>query len=159
MIMTMFREFSFSKLGVLLALFSLSAMMSCKKDKDDDNELPPQEIVTYDTSGITGQLTVKTFYLDNNNNQVPAYSTVVCLYANYDDIQVDKTNSTNDLAIYRLITESNDNEAYFGYINYGNYYVWASATINGVYYERISIVQVRPNREEVLNLTMLPSSQ
>ncbi len=144
---------------LLIAMFSAVAMMSCKKDKDNDDELPPQEIVTYDTSGITGQLLVKTYYLDNNNNQVPAYSTVVYLYADYDDIQIDKTNSTNDLAIYRLITASDNNEAYFGYINYGNYYVWANATINGTYYERISIVQVRPNREEVLNITMLPSSK
>lgn len=144
---------------LLIVAFSLLTASACKKDKDNDDELPPQEIVTYDTSGITGQLLVKTYYLDNNNNQVPAYSTVVYLYANYDDIQVDKTNSTNDLAIYRLITAGDNNEAYFGYINYGNYYVWANATINGTYYERISIVQVRPDREEVLNITMLPSSQ
>ncbi len=142
-----------------ITLLSIVSVMSCKKDKGNDDDLPPQEIVTYDTSGITGQLLVKTYYLDNNSSQVPAYSTVVYLYANYNDIQIDKTNSTNDLAIYRLTTGNDNNEAYFGYINYGNYYVWANATINGTYYERISIVQVRPDREEVLNITMLPSFQ
>ena len=144
---------------LLLSTISVFMIMvsSCKKEEDNDNTPPqPQEIVTNDTSSITGQLTVKTFYMDNNNNTVPAYSTVVCLYADYDDIQIDRTNSTNDLAIYRLITATNDNTAFFGYINYGNYYVWAKATINGTQYERISIVQVRPRREEVLNITMLP---
>ncbi len=145
---------SLIKAGALLPFIFLLLFTSCKKD-DEETQLPPQEVVTEDTSGLTGELTVYTYYLDDNNHQVPAYSTVVYLYASYDDILIDRNNSTNDLAIYRLITATDNNVAYFGYINYGNYYVWANATINNKYYERISIVQVRPGRKETLNVTML----
>jgi hypothetical protein len=144
-----------SKAGFALPLlFIFFGGTSCKKD-NDEGQLPPQEVVTEDTSGLTGELTVYTYYLDDNNHQVPAYSTIVYLYASYDDILIDRNNSTNDLAIYRLSTATDNNVAYFGYINYGNYYVWANATINNKYYERISIVQVRPGRQETLNVTML----
>ena len=144
-----------SKAGFALPLFLIFFWgTSCKKD-NDESQLPPQEVVTEDTSGLTGELTVYTYYLDDYNHQVPAYSTIVYLYASYDDILIDRNNSTNDLAIYRLSTATDNNVAYFGYINYGNYYVWANATINNKYYERISIVQVRPGRQETLNVTML----
>jgi len=138
----------------LLSIPLIIATSSCKKN-NDNNDLPPQEVVTNDTSGYTGTLTVNTYYLDGNNNQVVANGTNVFLYASYNDIITDQTNSSNDLAIYRLTTASDNNVAYFGYINYGNYYVWAFNTIGGYDYERISIVQVRPQREEFLNITML----
>lgn len=132
----------------------IATSSSCKKN-NDNNDLPPQEVVTNDTSGYTGTLTVNTYYLDNNNNQVAANGTNVFLYASYNDIITDQSNASNDLAIYRLTTASDKNMAYFGYINYGNYYVWAFNTIGGYDYERISIVQVRPQRDELLNITML----
>ena len=138
--------------------FTMFALYSCEEDNEDE-QLPPQEIIVNDTSGLTGELTVYTFILDENNTQVPAYSSIVYLYANYDDILTDLNNSTNDLAIYRLITAPNDNVAYFGYINYGNYYVYANTTVNNKFYERISIVQVRPNRKEYLNITMIQQPQ
>ncbi len=141
---------------LFLLVFSmiLTSFLSCKK-KDSNEDLPPQEIVTYDTSGYTGVLTVNTYYLDDNSNQIAANGTNVFLYASYNDIITDQSNSSNDLAIYRLTTATDNNIAYFGYINYGNYYVWAFNTIGGFDYERISIVQVRPQREELLNITML----
>ena len=142
----------FSFLVVLSMIFA--TFSSCKKS-DNNSDVPPQQIVTYDTSGYTGILTVNTYYLDGNSNQVAANGTNVFLYASYNDIITDQSNSSNDLAIYRLTTATDNNVAYFGYINYGNYYVWAFNTIGGFYYERISIVQVRPQREELLNVTML----
>ncbi len=144
------------KIGLFLLLipFVIATSSSCKKNNDND-ALPPQDVVTYDTSGYTGILTVKTYYLDGNNNQVAANGTNVFLYASYNDIITDQSNTSNDLAIYRLTTASDNNVAYFGYINYGNYYVWAFNTIGGYNYERISIVQVRPQREELLNITLL----
>lgn len=142
---------------LLLFLFVFSMILttfsSCKKKENED--LPPQEVVTYDTSGYTGILTVNTFYLDGSSNQIAANGTNVFLYASYNDVITDQSNSSNDLAIYRLTTATDNNVAYFGYINYGNYYVWAFNTIGGYNYERISIVQVRPQREEFLNITMI----
>ncbi len=143
---------AFSSLALFIMIFA--TFSSCKKN-DDNNDIPPQQVVTSDTSGYTGTLTVNTYYLDDNSNQVIANGTNVFLYASYNDIITDQSNESNDLAIYRLTTASDDNAAYFGYINYGNYYVWAFNTINGVDYERISIVQVRPKRDELLNITML----
>ena len=145
-----------NRIFVFIIIFSmvLTAFISCKKN-DETEDIPPQEVVLYDTSGYTGILTVNTYYLNDNNNQVAANGTNVFLYASYNDIITDQSNSSNDLAIYRLITAVDNNVAYFGYINYGNYYVWAFNTINGYEYERISIVQVRPQREELLNITML----
>ncbi len=144
------------QIASFLLLFPIifTTFSSCKKNDNNDN-LPPQEIVTADTSGYTGTLTVNTYYLNDNSNQVVANGTNVFLYASYNDIITDQSNSSNDLAIYRLTTASDNNVAYFGFINYGNYYVWAFNTIGGFDYERISIVQVRAQRDEFLNITML----
>ena len=135
----------------VFGLLIVISVFSCNKNNDDDN-LPPQTIVTSDTSGVTGELTVYTYYYkDGGSSATELRNANVYLYANFDDIQVDLQSNNNDLAIYR-ITESGTNSAYFGYINYGNYYVLGSKEEAGNYYEKISIVQVRPNRNERLNL-------
>ena len=70
------------------------------------------------------------------------------LFAAYEDIQT-------GLSIYNMATNSSG-LAYFGFINYGNYYVRASGNINNVFYKNVSVVQVRPRRQELLNITMYP---
>ncbi len=137
---------------LLIALVLVFTFLSCKK-KDDNIAPPPQEIVTSDTSGLTGELTVKTFYVQHGaSNITPLAFSNVFLYANYDDIMMDLNNNTENLAIYRLTTASDNNIAYFGFINYGNYYVLGFKNEAGYYYEKVSIVQVRPGRQEFLNL-------
>ncbi len=111
---------------------------------------PPvqQNIVYNDSSLITGQLTADIVYYDEaGENFIPAPSgTVVYLFATYEDL-------LNNLPLYSLQTAIN-NTVYFGYLNYGNYYVLASDTIDSFYYEGISAVQIRPNREELLHIIM-----
>ncbi|PIP53990.1 MAG: hypothetical protein COX07_07820 [Bacteroidetes bacterium CG23_combo_of_CG06-09_8_20_14_all_32_9] len=137
-------------LGFLTVAFLL--ITSCKKSKDP---VPiQQQILAYDTSGMTGRLTVYVKYLDTLNHIQNATNTNVYLYASRDDITLDLSGTTYDLAIYRLNT-GNGNSAYFGYINYGNYYVLAfNNNINGLSYSKTSIVQVRPQQSEELTITM-----
>lgn len=120
--------------------------------KTEPNEPIPQEILFSDTSGYTGELTVHVFYNDGFGTY-PAINSIVFLYAAYDDIIRDLDNYSEDLAIYRLIT-ADDKSAYFGFINNANYYVFAYNTIQGIYYDKISIVQVRAQQHETLNITL-----
>ena len=137
--------------GFLLFTFIVSS--GCKKTKDTIPD--QQQILTYDTSGMTGRLTVYTKYLNPSNQVVNATNTDVFLYASRDDITADLAGTNNDLAIYRVYTGSG-NTAYFGYINYGNYYVLAfNNNISGLSYSKTSIVQVRPQQNEVLTVTMI----
>ena len=125
----------------LIGLLIIISIFSCKK-KDDSGDLPPQSIVTNDTSGVTGELTVKTFYYKDGSSTATAVSNAdVFLYASYNDIQIDLQSNNNDLAIYRVF-EDGTSSAYFGYINYGDYYVLGMKDEAGNHYEKISIVQV-----------------
>ena len=135
----------------IIGFLIVVSIFSCKKNNDDE-DLSSQSIVTSDTSGVTGELTVYTHYYKDGGSTATELSNVdVFLYANYDDIQIDLQSNNNDLAINR-ITEDGTNSAYFGYINYGNYYVLGMKEEAGNHYEKISIVQVRPLRDEQLNL-------
>jgi hypothetical protein len=143
------------KLSINTFLFLIgitTVIFSCKKN---DGTVPAQQqILTYDTSGMTGQLVVYVNYLNPSNQVINANYSNVYLYASRDDIQTDLTNTSYDLAIYRINTGS-DNSAYFGYINYGNYYVLSfNDNIGGLSYQKTSIVQVRPQQHEELTVTM-----
>ena len=136
----------------IIIIASIFLFVSCKKN-DDNVAPPPQEIVTSDTSGLTGELTVNNYYiLHGSTNITPLRNTSVFLYTDYDDIMTDLNNNTESLALYRLTTATDNNIAYFGFINYGNYYVLGFKNEAGYYYEKVSIVQVRPGRKEFLNL-------
>ena len=138
--------------SVILILAALVGLFGC--NKPDVNEPVPQQILYSDTSGTTGELTVYVLYDDGFGNYPKAYGSNIFLYATYDDILHDLDNSSEDLAIYRLNTGLSDNIAYFGFINYGNYYVLAFNTIQEKYYQKVSIVQVRPLQDEKLTITM-----
>ncbi|NOZ45819.1 MAG: hypothetical protein GXO79_03460 [Chlorobi bacterium] len=138
-------------INIFILIVVTASIFSCTKSNNYDPV--PQEILYSDTSGVTGQLTVYVRYRDEFGSY-PANGSGVFLYAAYDDILIDLENSAEDLAIYRLITADNNNSAYFGFINYGNYYILAFNTINGIYYEKISIVQVRPTQHEELSITL-----
>lgn len=140
---------------LVISITILFFFASCKKDENIE-PAPPQEIVTSDTSGLTGELTVETFYIQHGSSVItPLRFSNVFLYTNYDDIMTDLNNNTEDLAIYRLTTAPDNNIAYFGFINYGDYYVLGFKNEAGYYYEKVSIVQVRPGRQEHLNLYLV----
>jgi len=140
----------------ILLIFSVLTIIfsSCSKKEDEPEALPPQTIVTSDTSEITGELTVHTY---NDITKSPMTHVDVYLYAEYNDVITDMNGGVNDLAIYRLYTD-NESYAYFGFINYGNYYVLAIKDEAGTHYEKLSIVQVRPRRDEHLNLYLIPTN-
>jgi hypothetical protein len=127
-------------------LMGLLALSSCSKN--DDDAIPDnQDIVTSDTTLVTGELTVVTNYFHNGDVIKAPTGTVVELFATYEDLR-------NGFDIYDL--SSTGNTTYFGFINYGTYYVSAYATIGGLDYTAENAVQVRPNRSETLTITMLP---
>mgnify|MGYP006293016247 CR=1 FL=1 len=146
------KKTNYSVFKLIAILFSAAILFSnCSKDDEPDG----QNILYQDTSAYTGELTVYTYY-DNGSGHFPeAEGTNVFLYTDYDDIITDLQNSNNNMALFYMNT-GNDNQAYFGFINMGNYYVLATHYINDVYYEKISIVQVRPRQYENLNITMIP---
>ncbi len=131
--------------GLLISV-SVIIFSSCEPTTPE----PPvqQNIVYSDSSLITGQLTADVVYYDEYvANFIPAPSgTVVYLYATYEDL-------LNNLPLYSLQTAIG-NSVYFGYLNYGNYYILATTPLDSVYYEGLSAVQVRPNREELLHIIM-----
>lgn len=121
-------------------------MISCR-EKDDLEPLPQQNIIYSDTSSITGELTIQVYYKYSNNViYVAGTGFWISLYVSYEDL-------INDLYIYTL-PSNNNGRAYFGYINYGNYYVKAEGYIENLYYEGIAALQVRPRRSELVNLTV-----
>jgi hypothetical protein len=137
------KQFFTHSFVLLLVTFALA---SCSKN-DDDPVPVNQEIVTADTTLVTGELTVITKYMRNGDLKDAPTGTIVELFATYEDLQ-------NGFDIYDL--RSTGNSTYFGFINYGTYYVRAHTTISGVNYSAENAVQVRPNRAETLTVTMFP---
>lgn len=137
--------------NILYIFISILLFTACKYS-NSENELNPdpipeeQEIVYVDTSGLTGKLTVFAKYYDINNqiNNAPQ-GTSISLFASYDDMQ-------NGLSLYNVFTTADS--AYFGYINYGNYYVTSNTMIDTSFYYGQAAVQIRPERKEELNITM-----
>lgn len=105
-----------------------------------------QEIVYQDTSGLTGELTVFAKYYDINNQIHDAPDgTHISLYASTEDL-------TNDLSLYDIWTTGDS--AYFGFINYGNYYVKSDLYVDTLYFYNDAALQIRPGRKEELTITM-----
>jgi len=132
---------------ILILFLAVIIFYSCEEQSEDiipDN----QQIVEFDTSSITGKLVVDARYQMPNNGEIigAPSGTHILLFATYEDY-------LNKLEIYDLIV-TNSSRVNFGYFNFGNYYVWASNNIEGKVYEGLEAVQVRPRREEILNLTM-----
>lgn len=135
--------------SLLYITLSIAILASCngKETEPDPDPIPDeQEIVYVDTSGLTGELTVTAKYYDASNqiNNAPE-GTSVSLYASYEDME-------NGLSLYNVFTTNET--AYFGYINYGNYYVVSNTSIDTSFYYGQAAVQIRPDREETLTITM-----
>lgn len=135
-------------LYIFISILIFTACKSSNSESEPDPDPIPdeQEIVYVDTSGLTGKLTVFAKYYDINNqiNNAPQ-GTSISLFASYDDMQ-------NGLSLYNVFTTADS--AYFGYINYGNYYVTSNTMIDTSFYYGQAAVQIRPERKEELNITM-----
>jgi len=107
----MIRTIFYLALGVFMA-----ALMSCGDDNVND---PGQNVVLNDTSITTGRLIANVN--DANFNRVNNAS--VWLYVSYEDLE-------RNLPVFRIETDNNG-RADFGFINTGNYYLYAAANRNG----------------------------
>lgn len=140
-------------LGLVSA--SLIVFTSCKSS-DPEPQIPvPQNIVTADSSGFTGGLTVY-FFCMNGNLRVPN-NVSVQLYASHNDLITSKSNSNVDLAIYS-INSGSGNVVNFGFIIQGNYYMYASVLDGQTHYSLESVVQVLPQRYNRRNMTLYPTT-
>lgn len=97
----------------LLNIFLSVLMLSIFSCNNDDDAAGGQAILQNDTSNTTGKLIVRV--IDQNGNTIDGVR--VSLYATYEDYQ-------NDIWIYDLFNNSRG-EADFGFINIGNYYIFA----------------------------------
>ncbi len=123
---------------VLLAIV-LIAFASCNKD-DDEDPYQPNNIVTYDTSGLTGELIIRVYHYNGTHNIPAEWGFKVRLFVTYDDAE------RNEPYLYEVATNTNG-VAYFGYINYGDYYVKGTGSYNGVnYISNINVTQVLAGR-------------
>jgi hypothetical protein len=86
------------------------SLLACN---NDDDAAGGQAILQNDTSNTTGKLIIRV--IDQNGNTVNGVR--VSLYGTYEDLQ-------NDIWIYDLFNDSRG-EADFGFINIGNYYIFA----------------------------------
>ncbi len=114
-------------LSVVLVLLVL---VSCTKKEGDTNTT--QNIVSSDSSDVTGRLYVDAY--DINGNKMG--NTIVSLYISYDDIKRGIT--------YNTLTASSSGRADFGYILVGNYYVIGSNQ-SGTLHDT-TVAQVLPKR-------------
>lgn len=130
----------------LVALTIFACKSSGEPEPDPDPIPEEQEIVYIDTSGLTGELLVIAKYYNASSQLIDAPTgTSVSLYASYDDL-------INGLSLYNVFTIGDS--AYFGYINYGNYYVQSVAYVDTLTYYGEAALQIRPEREEELIITM-----
>lgn len=133
-------------LKILIFLLYL-LLFSCTKNSDDITDVVPQDIVMNDTSGITGKLLVELYYIDNGK-LMDADGAVVSLYVSREDMYADTLGSNTDFSIYS-VKVVNSNVVDFGFLNYGNYYLYASLDYNNRYYSKEAVVQVYAQREVV----------
>jgi hypothetical protein len=97
---------------ILIVVLTISLfIVSCNSD---DGPMGGQDILVSDTSLSTGRLVIEVLDV----NSTPQANKEVTLHATYEDLQ-------NNIWIYYLTTD-NRGEANFGFINIGNYYIYAS---------------------------------
>ena len=96
-----------------LLLIALFGVINISCSNNDDGITGGQDILTRDTSTTTGQLIVNV--VDQNGNEVSG--TRVTLHATFEDLN-------NGIWIYDLFN-NNQGDANFGFINIGNYYIYA----------------------------------
>ena len=139
--------------SLIFTFIAVTILFSCNTTTPPEDVEPTpdsipeeQDIVYVDTSGLTGKLTVYSKYYDSANqiNNAPD-GTSISLYATYEDLQ-------NGLSLYNVFTTSDS--AYFGFINYGNYYVSSNASVDTNFYYGDAAIQIRPDRTEKLTITM-----
>jgi hypothetical protein len=134
---------SIKKLSYLL-FPALILIFSCSKDEDP---LDPNRVVVDDTSLYTGELMVQVNHWDGSHNIPAEWGFEVSLYFSRED--------AIDEFPYLTVQTNNMGEAYFGFLNMGNYYIKGSGSEGGqVYQSDITPAQVMPRRlnEVVLNV-------
>lgn len=115
-----------------LTLWAALCLTACDtSNKEVVEPATNQTIVVQDTSAYTGQLSVQVIGLRSD----PLTNADVWLYASYTDYQ-------NKLDLLYLRTDA-EGRANFGFVNFGNYYLEATANIQDTLRQTVDVVQVR----------------
>ena len=128
------RKLRIISLSIILA--SIFSIVACKKSDPIEVFPPEMDIIETDTTGTLGKLECEILYWSGTHEvSVAPSQTDVHLYASAEDY-------ANFFALYETWTVSTNNVIDFGYLNPGNYYVWASTKIGYSTYEVVKTVQV-----------------
>lgn len=114
----------------------VSALYACGGGSTDRDNNRQQNIVNADSSGETGRLNVE---VRRQSTNALVANARVNLYLTYDDL-------LRNLSLFSLQT-SNQGRADFGFVLNGNYYLTATATIDGAVLRDTTVAQIIPIRE------------
>jgi len=124
----------------LFLLLNLFFLIACDSNTDRVN-LNSNDIISNDTSATTGSLRVDITYQGNRINNAE-----VKLYPTNGDV-------TKDQYLFRIFSNSSGS-AFFGYLNYDNYYVQGTANISGTVRSRVIPVQVQARKDLTYELAL-----
>ncbi|MBN2681360.1 MAG: hypothetical protein JXR58_02520 [Bacteroidales bacterium] len=131
---------------VVLVIISFTTIY-CKK-KDVVEPIPPTlNIISEDTTGTLGKLTVYAYYAYNHTLVSAPSQTDVQLFASSEDLD-------RGIAMFKTWTYGTNNSINFGYLNPGTYYILAFNKINSYDYEGVIAVQVNQGLDRVHDVVM-----
>jgi len=132
-----------------LICFALS-MTACNgwddRGKDEPAPQPPPNTIyepNPNTNATEGKLAV---YIFGGPKYLPVAGTEVKLFLSQQDFQ-------NNLPLAGLITDA-EGKADFGFMNFGNYYIYAFKRINNMDYQKTEVGQVQATKTLTRNLIL-----
>ena len=128
---------------IFIFFVAAAITISCRNtDPTPRQPSETQNIIYSDSSQFTGRLNIYTY----NTSAAKLPDAEIFLYLTYQDLLQD---------LYVLYLKSDRTGfADFGYINYGNYYLRAYATVSGNIVRDTTVVQVRPRRVVSKNIIL-----
>lgn len=135
-----------SNFFIFILLFSV-IFNSCKKEDEPEPIPPALNILTEDTTGTLGALTVDILYVHNYELSAAPSLTDVHLYESIDAYML-------GVPLFKTWTISTDYTVEFGYLNPGTYYVLAFTRIGSYDYEALMAAQVNAGKERIYDVIM-----
>lgn len=130
-----------------LLLVTLLGLISCRwEEKEEPAPQPPPPTIyepNPNAAPTEGQLVV---YIFGGSRYIPVANTEIRLYLNQEDFQ-------NNLPLAGRITDNNG-RADFGYLNFGNYYVYAFKRVDNQDMQRTEVGQVQAGKTLTKNIIL-----